>query len=92
MIKTFKNKDLKELFETGSSSKILQAQHKRIKNRLSALDSAGTLSQLALPGFKTHPLNGFDPTRYALSVNKVWRITFEFSDGDAYNVDLEQYH
>ena len=92
LIKTFKNKDLKDLFELGTSSKIQKAQHTRINNRLSALDSATSLKDLDLPGFKTHPLQGFNPTRYAISVNGAWRITFEYSGGDAYNVDLEQYH
>ena len=32
------------------------------------------------------------PTRYALAVNGPWRITFEWEDGDALRVDLEQYH
>lgn len=92
MIKTFKNKDLYDLFVSGTSSKIQKAQHVRINIRLSALDSATSLNDLNLPGFKTHPLKGFSPTRYAISVNGAWRITFEYNDGDAYNVDLEQYH
>lgn len=92
MIKTFKNKDLKELFETGTTSKINQTFHKRVLARLDALDNAATLNDLSLPSFKTHPLNGFDPTRYAISVNGPWRITFEFADGEVFEVDFEQYH
>jgi len=45
-----------------------------------------------LPGFDFHPLKGFAPVRYAVHVNGPWCITFEFNDGDAYRVDLEQYH
>lgn len=32
------------------------------------------------------------PERYALDVNGPWRITFEWQDGEALRVDLEQYH
>ena len=39
-----------------------------------------------------HALRGFKPTRYSVHVNGPWCITFEFQDGDAYHVDLEQYH
>lgn len=45
-----------------------------------------------LPGFDFHPLKGFKPTRYTVHVNGPWCITFEFEKGDAYRLDLEQYH
>jgi toxin HigB-1 len=41
---------------------------------------------------RLHPLIGANPVRYAMSVNGPWRITFPFDNGDAYAVDLEQYH
>lgn len=92
MIETFKSKDLKELFETEKSSKIQKSQHKRILVRLDALEQAKSLKDLSLTGFGTHPLNGFNPTRYSISINGPWRITFEFENGNAQNVDIEQYH
>lgn len=92
MIITFKNKDLKELFETEDTSKINKSFHERLLVRLDALDGAVTLKDLDLPGFKTHPLKGFKPTRYAISINGAWRITFEFDKGNAYEVDFVQYH
>ena len=39
-----------------------------------------------------HPLKGFNPTRFTVHVNGPWCITFEFDNGDAANVDFEQYH
>ena len=59
--------------------------------RLDALDSAETLAALNVPGFNFHPLRG-KPTRYSLHVNGPWCITFEWDDGEALRVDLEQYH
>ena len=44
------------------------------------------------PGYDFHGLKGFNPTRYTAHVNGPWCTTFEFSDGDAYRVDFEQYH
>ncbi|MGH8467428.1 MAG: type II toxin-antitoxin system RelE/ParE family toxin [Gammaproteobacteria bacterium] len=43
-----------------------------------------------IPGFDPHLLHG-KPSRYAIKVNGPWRITFEWVDGDAWRVDLEQF-
>jgi proteic killer suppression protein len=59
--------------------------------RLDVLESAETLEGLNLPGFNFHPLRG-KPTRHSLHVNGPWCITFEWDDGEALRVDLEQYH
>ena len=56
------------------------------------LDAAERLDELKLPGFDFHKLKGFKPTRYTIHVNGPWCITFEFSAGDAWLVDFEQYH
>ena len=90
MIRSFRNKALKELWEKGKSAAVPPDLRKRIENRLEVLDSALNLADLT--GFGTHPLKATDPQRYSMAVNGPWRITFEFRDGDAYLVDLEQYH
>ncbi|WP_421405493.1 type II toxin-antitoxin system RelE/ParE family toxin [Agrobacterium fabrum] len=92
MIKTFKHKALSELFATGDTAKIDNKLHERILRRLDRLEQATTAGEMKLPGFDFHPLNGFKPTRYTVHVNGPWCITFEFDNGDAYNVDFEQYH
>ena len=43
-------------------------------------------------GFNFHVLQGHRPTRYTTYVNKTWRVTFEFDNGDAYAVDFVDYH
>lgn len=58
---------------------------------LNALHVASKLGDLNVPGFDPHRLRG-KPTRYAIKVNGPFRITFEWIDGDAWRVDLEQYH
>jgi proteic killer suppression protein len=91
MIKSFRNKELQKLWE-GRRSKIDARFLKRIARRLDALDAASVAEDLNLPEFDFHSLLGFDPKRYSIHVNGPWAITFEFEDGDAYRVDLEQYH
>lgn len=92
MIRNFKNKGLKELFETNKTSKIRQDLVKRTVIRLDRLEQASEINQLNLPGFNLHPLGGFTPTRYSIHINGPWCLTFSFESGDAFDVDIEQYH
>jgi proteic killer suppression protein len=91
MIKSFKHKGLAELFEKGHSRKIRQDFQSRALRRLDALDQAESLSELSIPGFDFHGLKGV-PKRYSIHVNGPWCITFEWDDGYALKVNLEQYH
>ena len=91
MIKSFKHKGLAELFEKGSSRKIRQDLQSRSLRCLEALDQAELLTELSIPGFNFHGLQGV-PKRYSIHVNGPWCITFEWEEGDALRVDLEQYH
>ena len=91
MIKSFKHKGLAELFESGRSRRVRQDLQARCLARLDALDQAQTLQDINRPGFDFHTLRGL-PKRYSLHVNGPWCITFEWDEGDALRVDLEQYH
>ncbi len=59
--------------------------------RLDALDSASSASDMNLPGFSFHKLRG-KPVRYSVHVNGPWCITFEWEGEDAVRVMLENYH
>ncbi len=92
MILSFRSKGLSELFKTGRTRRVAPALHKRILLRLDRLNAAARVEEMNLPGFDFHLLLGFVPQRYTVHVNGPWCITFEFEDGDAKGVDLEQYH
>lgn len=91
MIKSFRSKELANLFATGKSKIDVRLQ-KRILLRLDTLDMANSIEGLAIQGYDFHALRGFKPTRYTIHINGPWCITFEFSEGHAFQVDLEQYH
>lgn len=91
MIKSFKHKGLVDLFEKGSSRKLPQDLQSRTLRRLEALDQAESLTDLNVPGFNFHRLQGV-PKRYTLHVNGPWCLTFEWEEGEVLRVDLEQYH
>jgi proteic killer suppression protein len=92
MIKSFKDKALADLFETGKTTKIDAKMQKRILVRFDVLNDAASLDDLKMPGYNFHTLRGFKPTRYTKHVNGPWCITFEFDGADAHRVDFEQYH
>ena len=60
--------------------------------QLAALDTATCIDDMEVPGFKLHQLKGTAANRWSIWVSGNWRITFEFSDGNAYVIDYEDYH
>jgi proteic killer suppression protein len=91
VIRSFKHRGLKELFESGKSARVSADLHRRALVRLDALDAVRALDGLRQPGFDFHALRG-KPQRYSIHVNGPWCITFEWEDAEALRVDLEQYH
>lgn len=91
VIRSFRHRGLRELFETGSSRRVRDDLQARALRRLDVLNDAESLFELNVPGFNFHPLRG-SPQRYSLHVNGPWCITFEREEGDALHVNLEQYH
>jgi len=91
VIKSFRHNGLARLFQEDNATGIRSDLIRRCRSRLSALEVAERLGDLNVPGFNFHPLQG-KPKRYSIHVNGPWAITFEWIDGDAWRVDLEQYH
>lgn len=57
-----------------------------------ALDTAVTIEDMDIPGYRLHALKGNHLNRWSISVDKNWRLTFEFQDGNVYLLDYEDYH
>jgi proteic killer suppression protein len=91
VIRSFRHVGLRELFETGASPRVRQDLQRRAFVRLKVLDEAAAPSDVNVPGFNFHRLQG-RPVRYSVHINGPWCLTFEWEDGDAVRVDLEQYH
>ena len=58
MIKSFRHKGLRKFFETGSASGVQASHAKRLRMQLAALDTAQTVEDMDIPGFRLHPLKG----------------------------------
>jgi proteic killer suppression protein len=92
MIKSFRHKGLKKFFESGSRAGIQPQHAKRLRMQLAALDTAQSIEDMEIPGFRLHPLKGTEKGRWSIWVNGNWRVTFEFEDGHAHVLDYEDYH
>jgi len=92
MIKNFRHKGLKQLFETGSRKGIEASLTRRLTIQLDALDAARDVLDMNLPGFDLHELKGKRKGTWAVTVRANWRLTFKFQSSDALDVDLEDYH
>lgn len=68
------------------------AHAKRLRMQLAALDTAMTVDDIHIPGFRLHPLKGEMHGRWSIMVNGNWRLTFEFRDGNAYVLGHDDYH
>ena len=92
MIKSFKHKGLKQFYDCGDIRRINPVHRNKLRLRLAALDSAMTLFDMDIPGYRLHALRGTRSGFWAISVSGNWRLTFRFTDGNVYDVDYEDYH
>ena len=92
MIKTFKHKDLKDFFESGSKAGIRPDHAYKLNRQLLRLDIATSPADMNLPGWRLHSLVGELSEHYSITVNGNWRLTFMFEGDDAILVDYQDYH
>ena len=92
MIQTIRHRGLKRLYERGDPSGVRADQSKRILDVLAHLDQAAKPSDLALPGYRLHPLKGNFKGYWSVTISGNWRVVFRFEDGDAFDVDFVDYH
>lgn len=92
MIRSFRHRGLKRFFEESDRRSLDANQVDRIRRILDRLDAAVRPEDMNLPGYKFHGLKGDRKGTYAVSVSGNWRITFRFAEGDAVDVNLEDYH
>jgi len=93
VIKTFADRHTQELYETGKSKRLPPIIRRRAFRKLEYLDLATVLDDLRVPpGNRLHELERDRKGQFSISVNDQWRICFRFFEGDAYEVELTDYH
>jgi proteic killer suppression protein len=92
MIESFRHKALRQLYQ-GNQPRGLNAAHiRKLKQILALLDAAETIDGLDYHTFRLHPLKGDLKGYWSITVQANWRVVFRFEDGNAFDVDLVDYH
>jgi toxin HigB-1 len=92
MIQTFKNKALEKLLKENITKGIPKELEKKIRIRLEVIDAASIIDDIRLPGYDLHELKGDRKETWSIKISGNWRITFRFENGEADDVELEDYH
>ena len=93
MIKTFADRQTQKLFATGHSKRLPASIRRRARRKLEYIDLATRLDDLRVPpGNRLHKLKADRRGQHAIAINDQWRICFRFVDGDAYDVEVTDYH
>ncbi len=92
MIRSFKHRGLKRLYERDDRSGIRPDLVDTVQEILTVLDDAVTPQELNFPGYRLHPLKGDWKGFWSVTVRANWRIVFRFEGADAFDVELIDYH
>ena len=92
MIKKFKHKGLRKLFESGVVTGIQPQHSTRLRRIIALLETSDSIEDMDLPGLNLHELKGNRKGTYAVKVSGNWRVTFQIVDGDVFDVGYEDYH
>jgi toxin HigB-1 len=93
VIKTFADKRTQELYESGKSKRFPPRVWERALRKLEYLDLATSVNDLKVPpSNRLHKLERDRAGQYSISVHDQWRICFRFEAGDAYDVEITDYH
>ena len=87
MIRSFKHRGLKRLYERGDRSGIRPDLLDTVERILTVLDSATTPRALDLPRYRLHPLKGDLRGLWSVTVRANWRIVFRFEGTDAFELN-----
>ena len=92
-IRSIRHRGLRRLYATGSGRDLSAGLVEKLSDILLAIDEAQHPQEIALfPGWRLHPLKGELRGFWSVTVSGNWRVIFRFEKGDAFDVDLVDYH
>ena len=93
MIKSFADRDTEVLFQRQSVRRFPADLLRTMLRKLVAIDAAEALEDLRVPpGNRLEKLKGDRSGQHSIRVNDQWRICFRWKEGDAYEVEIVDYH
>ncbi len=93
MIRTFADPETEQFFATGKSKRLPPAIRQRAAMRLTQLHAATRIEDLRLPpSNRLEMLKGNRGGQWSIRVNDQWRLCFRYENGDAFEVEIADYH
>jgi proteic killer suppression protein len=93
MIASFNSKETKKIFNGKFSRKLPQDMQRIAARKLEQLNAATILDTLRVPpGNKLEALKGDRKEQYSIRINSQWRLCFVWRDGNAFDVEIVDYH
>ena len=96
VIRSFKDKESLDIFQgtprKRARKRLPQPLWGKAQAKLDELDAASNPAQLLLPSNRLHRLRGDREGMYAIAINLQYRICFRWEEGDAWEVEVTDYH
>lgn len=93
MIKTFRCKETEKIFLRQFTSSLPSQIHRIAQRKLNLLDSAENIEDLRIPpGNRLEKLKGDREGEYSIRINNQWRLCFRWHEGNAFDVEIVDYH
>ena len=93
MIRGFRDRESEKIFRRQRSRRLPSTIQRVALRKLTILDGAESLEDLkAPPGNRLEKLSGNRESQYSIRINDQWRICFVWKGGDAYEVEITDYH
>jgi proteic killer suppression protein len=93
VIRSFRDRETEKVFERERSRRLPPDVQRRAHRRLLLLDAAETVEDLRVPpGNRLENLSGDRAGQRSIRINDQWRICFRWERGDAYDVEITDYH
>lgn len=93
MLNSFKCSETEKIAHASVSRKLPQDMQRVALRKLRQLEAATTLDDMRIPpGNRLEPLRGSREGQHSVRINDQWRLCFRFENGDAYDVEIVDYH
>ena len=93
MIRSFRDRDTEAVFSGEPCGRFARPVQRAAQRKLRMLDAAESLHDLRVPpGNRLEKLVGRRRGQCSIRVNDQWRVCFRWTEGDAYDVEIADYH
>ena len=93
MIRSFADAETDRYYATGQLQRLPRVILKRAAMRLQQLNAATRIEDLRLPpSNRLEALKGDRKGQWSIRINRQWRVCFRFASGDAFDVEITDYH